>query len=142
MHLCQRRLVRLRGLQIGVIGRGSELLAELPSEHGLDARTAAGLVAIGGAEQKGVEVEHVDDFIMQPLTISRKRGPHRPSRVAHPQLESARALRFKRWISKKIVWEEAVEVEEGRLGDSFAVRSGDRETGTKVCQKRRPQARR
>ena len=63
VHLGERRIVGLGGVEEGVVRAQADLVREAPAKLRFDARAAARLVAIGGAEEEGHGVEYVDDLV-------------------------------------------------------------------------------
>src|SRR6478735_2013069 len=72
---------------------------------------------------------------MQTLTIAGDFCFQPSPRIAQRAFEPARAFRLKRRITNETPGKEAVEIEEGRLGNSLRIRRGEREASTHSCQK-------
>src|SRR2546423_3320532 len=119
VNLCDASLVRLRGLEICIVRCQSKLLSQVPAELRLDARAAARLVTVGGAEEEGDRIEHVDDLVVQTLLVAGERRLQRSTAIAQRELEPARTLRLKRRIAAEVVGEKTVQIEEGRLRNSL-----------------------
>ena len=69
--------------------------------------------------------------------MGRQRPGESATRVTDRSFETARAFRLKRRVSDEEGGRETVEVEEGGLGDAFAIGACEGPASTKSCQQRR-----
>src|SRR4051794_9557431 len=81
--------------KVGIVRRQPQLVGNAPRRLHLDSRAAASRVAVDRGLQKSGRIGHVDDLVMQSLTIACERGFKGASPETDRRLETARALRLK-----------------------------------------------
>src|SRR4051812_20289998 len=95
--------VGLRCLEISVIGREPELIADIPVDRCLNPGAPAASGRVEHAGEGGV----VDDFIVKALPISGERRSDFVAAIAQARFETTRALGLESGIANEIAGKEA-----------------------------------
>ena len=85
----QSEIVRLRCIEIGIIGSQAQLVGKVPTAFQFDAGPAARLAAVFGTRDSGAEIKRVYDLIGEMLAIGSDGAFERTSPIADRSFEPA-----------------------------------------------------
>ena len=118
-------VIGLGRVQLGIIRRQPELCGRAASRLCFDALALAGAGRVDRAGKEGRADRSVDDLVVQPLAISRSASLKRATTIAQRTSKPRELSGLSAGLPTKLPGKEAVEVEEGRLRDAFAIGAGD-----------------